>query len=294
MKKLFISLGLCLCVGFAATAQDVVVVEEVSNPAYTSNRGVSLLPEAGDFALGIEATPFLEYLGKLFTSGNSAPTFNGVDNMIYGKYFLEDNRAIRVKLRLNIYQDQHKGTVANDAEIATNPLNSLATAVDVQKINTQDVELYVGYEFRRGRGRVQGFYGGEVSLGYNGGKAIYDYGNPMTELNQNPSTTNFGSNVAVPGQRVTESRYGSQFSFGLGGFVGVEYFFAPQISVGGELGLGFKYSTRGQTENKMEAFDAASNQIQTLENRTRNANDLAQTVGLRTRTYGNIFLMFHF
>ena len=292
MKKIIISVGLCLGIVFAAAAQDLTS----ENPALVNKRGISLLPEAGDFAIGVEATPFLEYLGNFFNGSNSndAPVFNGVDNKIYGKYFLDNDRAIRAKLRLNFYENQNKGTVANDTEVTNNPLNSAATIVDVQRLKTQDVDLYIGYEFRRGHGRVQGFYGAEVGFGYGGGKAVYEYGNEMTLLNQTPSSMNFGANIPVAGGRVTESKFGTELRASVAGFVGVEYFFAPQISIGGELNLGFVYSTLGQTENVLEQYDAASNQIQTIKSRSRDNSDLAGTAGVQTKYYGNIFLMFHF
>lgn len=293
MKKIVVSF-FCLCIGFAASAQDVTEQTE-RNPRLTKN-GYRYLPVKGDYAIGIGANPFLEYLGNMFTSGsNSAPLFNGVDNTIYGKYFLENNRAIRAKLRLNILNDKYKGTVANDTELANNPLNVNATIVDVKSISTQDIELSVGYEFRRGHGRVQGFYGGELGLGYTGGKATFDYGNPMTSLNQRPSTTDFNTNTqGNPSSRDIEVRYGKAFNMRAAAFVGVEYFFAPQISMGGELNLGLRYSILGQTESKVEYFDAASGKIQTAEWRSRNSNDLAFSVGLETVTSGSIFLLFHF
>ncbi len=298
MKKIIALFSLCLCVGMTAMAQEVVVIDESSetSAAYVNKRGIPLLPKAGDFAFGVDATPFLQYFGNFFNGAgsNAAPVFNGVNNTIYGKYFLEDNRAIRAKLRLNVYRDEFKGTVKDNTETSDNPLNPYATVVDVEKVSTQDVDLFVGYEFRRGRGRVQGFYGGEVGLGYGGGKAVYDYGNEMTELNQSPATTNFDGNLLATNRRVTEQKYGNEFRASLAGFVGVEYFFAPQISIGGELNLGLSYSILGQSERTIQAFDAASNEIQTFSERKRYSSDHAGTVGLRTITSGSIFLMFHF
>jgi hypothetical protein len=60
-------------------------VDEINNAAYVNKRGVYLLPQAGDFALGVDATPFLEYLGNLFSGSYDAPMFGG--GSIYGKYF---------------------------------------------------------------------------------------------------------------------------------------------------------------------------------------------------------------
>ena len=44
----------------------------------TSKKGEPFLPEAGDYMIGIDANPFLNYLGNFFgkTVANTAPTFN--------------------------------------------------------------------------------------------------------------------------------------------------------------------------------------------------------------------------
>ncbi len=313
MKKIIFSLGLCLVVGFTSMAQDMVVVEEVSeNPALVNKRGIPLLPNAGDFAIGVDATPFLKYLGNFFNKdANDAPLFNGVDNTIYGKYFIENNRAIRAKLLLNFGNDTYKGVVANDEARANNPLNADATVVDVMKQNTSNIELRVGYEFRRGRGRVQGFYGGEVGFGYGSGKQKYEYANPMTAVNQTPSTWDFAP--VNPGQysasvRPTELKMGHTIAATVAGFVGVEYFFAPQISIGGEFNLGFTYASRSQDEWTTESWNASANKVQTQTTRYDSWTDVkvdasgspylsrveAGTAKLFTRPMGSIFLMFHF
>jgi hypothetical protein len=294
MKKIIFSLVLCLCAGFSAMAQDlaVVVEEDASSAAFVNKRGISLLPKAGDYAIGVDATPFLQYLGNFFNKdNNTAPLFNGVDNTIYGKYFLEDNRAIRAKLRLNAYKDQNKGTVINDYEVANNPLNPYATTVDVRNTNTYDVDLFAGYEFRRGRGRVQGFWGAEAGFGFGKGTQKYEYGNPITNLNQTPSSI-FGTSPITG--RTTEVSYGTELRATIAGFVGVEYFFAPQISIGGEFNLAFLYAYRGQDEITSEKYDSASDQIQTINRRYRYSGDLAGAIGLQTKPTGSIFLMFHF
>ncbi len=295
MKKVIFSLGLCLCVGFTAMAQDMVIVEETESPAFVNKRGISLLPQAGDFAIGIEATPFLEYVGNFFNQSgtNKAPLFEGRDFTIYGKYFMEDNRAIRARLTLNIGSTADKGVVRNDEEVANNPLNADATVIDVAKYNSTDVMLSAGYEFRRGRGRVQGFYGGEVLLGYGSGKNKYEYANPMTAVNQIPTSYNFDGNWnSTTGTRTTEKKYGNTFAGGIGAFVGVEYFFAPQISIGGEFNIGFLYSSTSQTETTTETWNASANSIQTQTNRSGSWE--AQDVGFYTKPEGHIFLMFHF
>ncbi len=307
MKKIILSIGLCLCVGFAAMAQES---DQSENPAFLSKRGVPLLPKAGDFAIGIDATPFLKYVGNFFNQAgtNEAPLFNGVSNTIYGKYFLEDDRAIRAKLSLGIGSDQMKGVVPNDEARANDPLNTTATTVDVLKNNYTNVELRVGYEFRRGHGRVQGFYGGEVGFGYGTSKQTYEWSNPMTSLNQRPSSYNFNNgNIGTPATRPTESKGGAAIAASIAGFAGVEFFIAPQFSIGGEFNLGFSYVSRRQSEFTTETWNSNTSSVQTLQTREGswpqvldNNGDVvwaraeAGTTKLYTKPSGSIFLMFYF
>lgn len=295
MKKLIFSLGLCFCMGFMAMAQESTeqATSKDNDPAFTSRRGVPLLPKAGDFAIGIDATPFLNYVGNMFNQSNgiSAPSFDGVDLMIYGKYFVEDNVAIRAKLYLNTGSDVIKGVVQNDAEVANNPLNSLATVIDVMKAKSTNVELRVGYEFRRGRGRIQGFYGGEVGVGYGSGKYVYEYANPMTAVNSNPSSFDFNGNVASP-ERATETKLGNSFSGTIAAFAGVEFFIAPQLSIGGEFNLGLTYASQSQSESTVEYWDGSK--VATQSARALGSSWPASSTSFATKPTGTLFLMFHF
>lgn len=290
MKKLFIVLSLCFVTG-------VAVAQESEEP-----KKKNYLPQAGDYALGIDATPFLEYVGNFFSfntvNRNPAPLFNGVDNAIYGKYFLSDDRAIRAKLRVNIFRESNKQTVRNDEQFPTNPL---ATAVDRRRIGTTDIELIGGYEFRRGRGRVQGFWGGELGLGYESGRVTFDYGNPMTTTNPSPTTVNNWTTgaTAAAATRDLKVKSGGAFYLRPRAFVGVEFFVANQISLGGELSLGLDIRTRGQGETTSQSVDGVD--VVESKKRTRNAADDAGGFGLYTYENGvnglvggNIFLMFYF
>ena len=55
----------------------------------TSKSGETILPEADDWSVGIEATPFLNYIGNAFNGslGNGAPTWNflNANQTIIGK-----------------------------------------------------------------------------------------------------------------------------------------------------------------------------------------------------------------
>jgi hypothetical protein len=72
-----------------------------------NKKGEVILPEAGDYAIGVSATPFINLVGNLFKINSAAPftnpmSWNFVDgtNAIYGKYFLNEKTAIRAAVRL--------------------------------------------------------------------------------------------------------------------------------------------------------------------------------------------------
>ncbi len=293
MKKLIITVYCMLGVFITAGAQEQTEQTPANNTQY--------LPSAGDFALGIDATPFLQYFGNMFNGSlaNTAPFANGYQGTIYGKYFLEDNRAIRARLRLNFSNKAFSATVPNDTERAQNPLNTTATVIDSRTERIQDVDLMVGYEFRRGKGRIQGFYGGEVGFGYSGGSTKYEYGNLMTAANQNPTTvTNWTTGAtASSARRATEVTNGKTLRGTLAGFVGVEYFIASQLSLGAEFNLSVIFSRTGQNETTVEGFDAAANQVITQPSRQFVPNyptAPSNQFSVATVPQGAIFLMFHF
>ena len=278
---------MCLIVGFSSMAQDF----NEENPVLTNKRGVAILPKAGDFALGIDASSPLTYLGNFFSNAsNSAPTLQGFNESIYGKYFLRDNRALRARLTLDLSTTARKAFVRDD----DNPSETNYTFQDVQKNNSAKVNLGVGYEFRRGKGRVQGFYGGEALLGVSVSNYKYEYANGFKSSNQSPTSTSFGTNNTTNGRDVTR-KPGNTFSFGVGGFVGVEYFFAPQFSIGGEFNLRLKLNCAGKSETTRESWNTTNSSVETKTVKgTAARNVLAINLNSNDDAKGALFLMFHF
>ncbi|MDR1153983.1 MAG: hypothetical protein LBL04_04675 [Bacteroidales bacterium] len=292
MKKVIISLGLCLFAGFSAIAQEAEATSSASG-AVVTKKGTPILPQAGDYAIGVSANPFLRYLGNFFgkQNDNGVPAFGWGAFTVYGKYFLEDNRAIRVRLNINYGSTQDKRFVRDDQLFANDPLlGALATVADVRQVGTQGLNLSAGYEFRRGRGRLQGFYGGEVTLGYGKVNTSYTWANPMTDVNQNPTSTLMWGAVNPP-LRTLKDKGGLTVNLGLGGFAGVEYFIAPQISLGGEVGLGLGYATTGQSEITVESFNAGTAQVEEMSQRGGAPN---RDFTFAVDGFGRIFLLFHF
>ncbi|KAA6328130.1 hypothetical protein EZS27_022944 [termite gut metagenome] len=280
MKKTIISTLLCVGFIFPTIAQEKVNVDKY-------------LPQAGDIALGIDAAP-IGRLINLFGEDNGSATFRGVNNQIYLKYFLENDRAVRVKLGLNFTQNKYKENVINESEIIVHPTNTEAIVIDTRNEFINHVNLNTGYEFRRGKGRIQGFYGGEVLLGYASKANSYDYANPITSTIPEPKSADFNDSNLSPaqGHRVLKNAKGATFNVGLGGFVGAEYFLLPQLSIGGEFGLNFNYAITGQNEITTEG--SVGGYVQKYQYRGRSQNDNAFNVGISTLSTGTIFLLLHF
>jgi hypothetical protein len=227
MKKVML-----LATMFAATttfAQDL-----------TSKKGETMLPEAGDWAIQFDATPFLNYAGNLFNAGAVAPGAGWVNtNAIVGKYFVDESTAYRVKLNIGMGSVTDKALVTDIVAVAADPL-STAQVEDSRKISSTEITLGGGLEMRRGSGRLQGFYGGELLFTMGGGKTTYTYGNAF-DFATNPSQAN-GVDGTVD---VRESKQGTSIGLMLRGFVGAEYFIAPKISIGAEYGWGLGVASTG-------------------------------------------------
>ena len=284
MKKIFL-ITLLFCAGIVgAFAQE----ESAAN--------AELLPVQGDFGISVDAAPFFKYIGNMFNGSqdNPAPYFGNKNNYeltIRGVYFLQDDASIRAALSLNIGNEIFKGTVADDYAL-TQPGYNGQTVIDVKESDFANVDLKVGYGFHRGYGRLQASYGPQIGINFSGTRASYTYANSIQEANQTPSTYNFVGNIVGFGERKLEEKSGNTFGASVGAFAGVEYFIAPKLSIGGEIGLGVNVFNTWQGETTTEKWDTS--QGNAVENSTRSLYGKTGGVALRTITNGGIFLSFYF
>ncbi|GHT52035.1 hypothetical protein AGMMS49982_11220 [Bacteroidia bacterium] len=246
------------------------------------------LPEAGSFSIGISANPFLDYLGNMFGSYTAkAPDLEG---LAFGaKYFLTDENAVRANLKFGFDSktDEH-GVTGIDASSGAE-LNGEVT--DTRSSSNLDVELHIGYEWHKGKGRVDGFYGAEVLFGYASSSTTYSYGNVLHPIDDTPMTNWDSSSGAETRRkyRPLESKLGASLTVGVGAFVGIEYFLAPQFSIGGEVGLEFAYTSAGQAETKTEDIRSGEREETTAHSGISSSN-----IGVRTNPNGHLFVSFYF
>jgi hypothetical protein len=190
----------------------------------TSKKGEPFLPEAGDWAVSIDATPFLNYAGNFFgkTTANAAPTWNnyGLNQSITGKYFKDATTAYRATIRVGF--DNGKKRVAIDEYAAPTAVTEALGETkeqkyDQMKVSSRNIVLGVGMEKRKGKTRLQGIYGGDLLVWGGNLKERYKYANGLTQTNDAATTfnenldaddaagsTNFGAN-AISGFTTTRS-----------------------------------------------------------------------------------------
>ncbi|MCB9174946.1 MAG: hypothetical protein H6589_10080 [Flavobacteriales bacterium] len=235
---------------FAATAT-------FAQDGLTSKKGEAYLPEAGDWAIGIDANPFLNYAGNLF-NGN---TGNGIGagatwympNTIYGKMFKDEKTAYIGMLRIGFGSNSATNNIDT-----TGALGATGTITDEVSVSYNNITLGGGIEKRRGNTRIQGVYGAMMYIGFGGGSTKYTYGDTRND-GHTAQWTNWSGTTAVGtssgnGVRNTEVKAGSTFQLGLMGFLGAEWFFAPKVSLGAKYTWGLAMSSTGESETTSEEW----------------------------------------
>lgn len=286
-KLLFMALVLPLCAyaqeetGEAATP----VSGTADAPSFKNKRGIEVLPQAGDWSIGISASRALDYLGNIFTTGtNNNSTWwqykgSPTTTVIQGKYFTSGTFAYRAGVNLNFANGSDYYQVSDD-----NSTSPDGYVDDVRKYGSYGVTLLVGAEKRKGTGRVQGVYGADVFVNFaSSTKYTYDYGNAITETNQSPSfvAPQVGVGVTNPSQgyRITETKNSSNFGVGAQAFIGVEVFVFPKISLGGMFTWGVSYTSQGTSYVTQEGWDAQSGAVKEYTITSEEGYDLNAGIG---------------
>lgn len=287
MKKMFLLL---------VAALSLSTIQAQDEPL-TGKKGQLILPEPSDIGLGVNMIPFFNWFGNTFNNSTnntyaSQNKFFSVlgNNVLMGKYMLTERTAARVHFGINTNAYSSTRYVQDDA--SNDPA---ARVADVVAGSNGRYTVALGYEMRRGKGRIQGYYGADLVLNFNILNESYTYGNAFSKTNIVPSATNFGSyggNLANGGSK-RKSTTGGRTTFGIGvrPFVGVEYFVAPKLSVGAEFGWGIIYNTTFAATEVWESFDAATGEV-VIDHKKRGASG---NFGLNLDNMnGAVFMSFYF
>ncbi len=195
----------------------VALSQETEGFSLVSKKGVNILPESGDIALGINASPFLSYIGGFFSNvGAGAPAFTFTaqnPGQIYVKKMLSDRKAIRLAFRLGLSQYTEPQGTDPDEDIKY--VNS-AAALGLQ------VALENAFAYKS---RVRGYYGAGVMITKDPYVDALGIGT-ISYKDAEDSDNNW------------KEKGGIGIGAGIGGILGVEVFFAPKISLAGEFNIG--------------------------------------------------------
>jgi len=258
MKKniLFILIALAVTISLQAQEQKQLL----------SKKGAVILPEKGDFMLGIDSRPFFQYVGNMFNgnTNNYAPNFDFAANAplsIYGKYMKDERTAYRVIFRLGFsnLKDVELSIIDNQSS----PVDPNKTVDDIYKRSSSNIALGFGYEKNRGKGRLRGIYGAQMIFSLSTLKESWEYGNNFTSDNNSPTRTVFYNNQGSYNSWKLNDKRGTSFGIALEGFLGIEYFFAPKMSVSGEFNYGLTYQRTGERETETQAYNYLSDRAET-------------------------------
>jgi len=287
MKNIF------LLMIFSIFAFNVSAQEDTEEPLKGKN-GQLILPEASDIGLGVNMIPFFNWFGNAFNSNannqfaSNNKFFTTFGNQVLmGKYMLSDKTAVRVNFGFNLISMESRNYIQDDA--SNDPLDMV---IDSWKFDGGNYTIALGYEMRRGKGRIQGYYGADVIFNYTNNANTYSYGNGHSATNMVPSSTSYNGGANLNGNmRVLDNSGNSSFGFGLRGFVGVEYFVAPKLSLGCEFGWGFMINSTFESTVSSEFFEASTGEVM-IQN-TNVAGNTVFAAGVDNLN-GAIFMMLYF
>lgn len=288
MKKIILSIATALVAGSGcAYAQTVEATD--------------LTPKKGDWAVGVDVIPLLRTIGGAFNNDKATPVggnpfvydemYTRPDVAIMGKYMVSDKWSVNVNFGLNVRNNWNRAYVGDDKALALNP-DSEAKVTDTENINRTGGTLTVGAEYRLGQRRVQGIFGVGLMAGISNYSRKYSYGNKITELNQNP-TTSMRVHGAHEGYRVIEAKNdGVNGALGVYGSAGAEWMITRQIALGAKVDLYLYGSFSHNGYIKSEGWNQAYGRVDTHTDLVTPGNS---SINFGTGNIGaSLYCMFYF
>lgn len=290
MKKSVLVVALALGVT-GAFAQDL-----------TSKKGEPMLPEAEDWAISLDAAPIFTFVGNAFNgnTANAAPGVNWLNGnqTIIGKKFIDDKNAYRVLVRLGFTNQTYKNMVNDDANVTAPVFPATAPMVeDKFKMRNTNIGIGVGKEMRRGKTRLQGYYGADAMIWISASSNKFEYGNTMSPTlgsgtTPTPTSTTWNTTTGAVaasgalGSRTLSTKSGMTFGLGVRGFIGAEYFLFPKIAIGAEYGWGIGYQMTGKGKSVVETTGGTGPTVGEVETETSGSSKFGFDTDLNQ---GNIF-----
>ena len=240
MKKLSTLLLAFAVVATSANAQEL-----------KSKKGENYLPEKGDWAIGVNANGLFEYVGNLFSSSRN--TFGNdiikaqKGGSFVGKMFTSDKQAYRVVANLAVTSNK---VATQFPEPGFGIPNNFINTTENVKNTGFDLSVGLGKEWRRGKTRLQGFYGADAMLYVNSSKTVTD--------RNNYNTTGTGERGSLASTENTTQKNGMGFGLGVQGFIGAEYFIVPKISMGCQYTWGLALGITGKATGTQTFTDVAT------------------------------------
>ncbi len=257
-----------------------------------SKKGKAILPVAGEFGIGLNALPFIDLFGNLIKINSSNKFVNPLSfeapdgQQLFLKYFKNSKTAYRARIGLGYHYNTETFPVNDDS-------NAGLTTVDKRTENYTTFSTSIGLEKRKGLGRIQGIFGAELNILFQNGTPDlmnykYSYANPISSGNTSPSTALFVDGTPRP---LFEKTFTS-FGIGATGFFGLEYFIAPKISVGGEMGLRIMYINNSKSKTKTEVWDPQAGYDFVSQTAIDKGGEFDASINFNSN--GVLFLMFYF
>ncbi len=277
MRKIILFVLLTTCINSLA--------HQKGDSILVNKNGVRILPRKGNFTIGLSANPVFNFVGNTFN--NSANNLLNLEllngNMLYGKYFITRNMAIRARVNVEYSSETYSNSIPE------NIANS-STVKDQLLTKKSDITIAGGIEKRIGNTRLQFAYGGEIVFARGRQVNTYTYGNDMNSSNLSPlSTLSFedGTYSSVT-SRILESDTGPKSLFGARSFLSIEYYVAPKMALCAEIGYGIFYLVQGKKKTKREftepnGYNKETNSIDGSQN-LKMENDILD---------GQIIFLFH-
>jgi hypothetical protein len=164
--------------------------------------------------------------------------------MIRGKYFTSATMAYRGGVRIGFGSNTWRNEVDDQSDDAATTPPTFPTehprVEDTWKRSYTGITLSGGLEVRKGKTRLQGYYGAELWVSFGGNKNTFTYGNALNTNTDASSVdgavgTDYATDWTASGiNNGTTDEYGnaaryteikvSTMAVGLRGFIGVEYF----------------------------------------------------------------------